>query len=68
MACCAYRELQVIWGGVLQLFIFFPTFKHFRLLNIAALAGTTMTAIFLLVIAAQQVTHAVLAYATNLHA
>lgn len=50
------------------MFIFFPTFKHFRLLNIAALAGTTMTAIFLLVIAAQQVTHAVLAYATNLHA
>lgn len=35
------RELQLIWGGVLQVFVLFPSFKHFRILNIAALAGTT---------------------------
>ncbi|KAL6756332.1 transmembrane amino acid transporter protein-domain-containing protein [Haematococcus lacustris] len=42
------RELQVIWGAVLQVFVLFPSFKHFRILNIAALAGTTMTAIYIL--------------------
>jgi auxin influx carrier (AUX1 LAX family) len=46
-SCClphGCSELQVIWGAVLQLFAFFPSFKHFRILNIAALVGTTMTA------------------------
>lgn len=33
------RELQIIWGAILQLFAFFPTFKHFRILNILALVG-----------------------------
>lgn len=42
------RELQVIWGAVLQIFVLFPSFRHLRLLNIAALLGTTFTACFLL--------------------
>ena len=42
------RQLQVFWGAVLQIFIIFPTFRHFRILNILALVGTTYTAIYLL--------------------
>lgn len=42
------RQLQVFWGAILQLFILFPTFRHFRVLNVLALVGTTYTAIWLL--------------------
>lgn len=37
------RELQIIWGAFLQLFCFFPSFSHFRILNLMALLGTTFT-------------------------
>lgn len=36
------RELQVIWGAILQLFVLFPTFKHFRVLNVAALVRAAL--------------------------
>lgn len=52
---CSHRDLQIIWGAILQLFVFFPNFRHFRILNILALAGTTMTAVWLLYEASAQV-------------
>ena len=45
---------MVIWGAVLQVFILFPRFDHFRLLNVIALFGTTFTAIYMLVVTNQQ--------------
>lgn len=45
------RQWELIWGGVLMVFAFVPTFRHFRILNIIALVGTTYTSIMILVMA-----------------
>uniref|UniRef100_A0A383WBV8 Amino acid transporter transmembrane domain-containing protein n=1 Tax=Tetradesmus obliquus TaxID=3088 RepID=A0A383WBV8_TETOB len=44
------RDWELIWGGVLMVFAFVPTFRHFRVLNIIALVGTCYTAILILII------------------
>ncbi|EIE25080.1 hypothetical protein COCSUDRAFT_65085 [Coccomyxa subellipsoidea C-169] len=43
------RTYELIFGSVLMLFAFVPTFRHFRVLNVIALFGTSFTALFILV-------------------
>ncbi|KAK9909836.1 hypothetical protein WJX75_008176 [Coccomyxa subellipsoidea] len=38
------RWYALVWGGILMLFTFVPTFRHFRVINIVALVGTAYTA------------------------
>lgn len=47
----ACRTWALIWGGVLMIFAFVPTFRHFRVLNVIALIGTTYTALLVFVLA-----------------
>jgi hypothetical protein len=42
MLCC--RDLAVIFGGLMQLSVLLPTLRHFRVINILGLFGTTFTA------------------------
>lgn len=44
--CCATlcRDLALIFGGLMQLSVFLPTLRHFRIINILGLFGTTYTA------------------------
>ncbi|CAL8461956.1 g1487 [Coccomyxa elongata] len=48
------RTYELIFGSVLMIFAFVPTFRHFRVLNIIALFGTTFTALFILVQAGEE--------------
>jgi hypothetical protein len=38
------RDLALIFGGLMQLSVFLPTLRHFRIINILGLFGTTYTA------------------------
>ena len=59
---CSHRDMQIIWGAIFQLFVFFPDFRHFRVINIMALVGTTTTAVFLLYAASAQVGRGISGY------
>ncbi len=55
LCCMAFcREWSIIWGGVLMVFALVPTFRHFRVLNIIALVGTTYTAILIIILGIQK--------------
>jgi hypothetical protein len=41
---CACRDLALIFGGLMQLSVLLPTLRHFRIINILGLLGTTFTA------------------------
>jgi hypothetical protein len=43
-SCCARRDLALIFGGLMQLSVMLPTLRHFRIINILGLFGTSYTA------------------------
>lgn len=43
------RTWGLIWGAVLMLFAFVPNFRHFRVLNVIALIGTSYTALYIVI-------------------
>lgn len=43
MLFTGFRTWALIFGGAFQLMIFLPTLRHFRILNILAIIGTTYT-------------------------
>lgn len=40
----SHRDLALIFGGLMQLSVLLPTLRHFRIINILGLIGTTLTA------------------------
>lgn len=47
------RDLALIFGGLMQLSVLLPTLRHFRVINMLGLLGTTYTAWFIVASAAQ---------------
>ncbi|KAK9831382.1 hypothetical protein WJX81_007976 [Elliptochloris bilobata] len=45
------RQYELIFGGMLMIFAFVPTFRHYRILNLVAVVGTTYTCLYILVTA-----------------
>jgi hypothetical protein len=38
------RKLALLFGGLMQLSVLLPTLRHFRIINIIGLLGTSYTA------------------------
>eukprot|EP00891_Asterochloris_glomerata_P008628 jgi/Astpho2/8628/Aster-05103 len=47
------REWALIWGACCMLAVFLPTLRHFRVINVVAIAATTYTAWYIVISAAQ---------------
>jgi hypothetical protein len=43
------RQLAIVFGALMQLSVLLPTLRHFRVINVLGLVGTTYTAWFIVV-------------------